>query len=74
MKQLGLWMPSKFCGTHYAGKEKWKYRSVLLFVFLEDKEMKYLPGFFRPIFEVILASKCWVMEMSYKQPYLVLPL
>lgn len=74
MKQLGLWMSLKFCGVHYAAKEKWKYHSLLLFFLLEYKGIKCLPGFFRTIFEVILASECWVMEMSCKQPYLVLPL
>lgn len=73
MQQLGLCMSLKLCGACDADKEKWKYHSLLLFVSLEDKEIKHLPGFSRTILEVILASECWVMGMSCKQPHLVLP-
>lgn len=39
MKQLVLWMSLNLCETHQADKEKWKYHSLLLSVFLEDKEI-----------------------------------
>lgn len=48
--------------------------TLLLFVFLKDKEIKHLPGFFRTTFESISAPECQVTEVSCKQPNSVSPL
>jgi len=72
MKQL--WMVVKFCGSRYTAEEKnGSIVLCLLSVFLNDKEIKHLPGFFRTILESLLASACWVVEMSCKQPASVSP-